>query len=104
VSSAPLLELIDVLERVRRLLLLSGNDFVYSQWDDAEAAIRDIDGFIQTLQAGRLPPRLDMSILFAPTGSIQEVSVRSGWGDEFLKVASQFDDSEAKAYGHAAAG
>ncbi len=27
----------------------------------------------------------------APTGSIQEVSVSSGWGEEFLAVSERFD-------------
>ena len=32
-----------------------------------------------------------LEILFAPTGMLQEVSTDSGWGDEFLDVASDFD-------------
>jgi len=29
--------------------------------------------------------------LFAPTGPIQEVSLSSGWGQEFLELAERFD-------------
>jgi len=32
-----------------------------------------------------------MSVLFAPTGPIQEVSLSSGWGQGFLKLAEDFD-------------
>ena len=48
--------------------------------------------------------RLDMSVLFAATGPIQEVSLSSGWDDAFLKIAEQFDRAEQRAYGTAAAG
>ena len=30
-------------------------------------------------------------VLFAPTGPIQEVSLSSGWGHEFIKLAERFD-------------
>ena len=32
-----------------------------------------------------------MQVLFAPTGPVQEVSISSGWGEEFLTLASRFD-------------
>jgi hypothetical protein len=36
----------------------------------------------------------DVSVLFAPTGPIQEVSLSSGWSETFLKVAERFDRAE----------
>jgi hypothetical protein len=102
--SEPFANLIDVLNRTRQLLLLPENDFAWSRWDDAKAAIRDIDGFIELLRGGELPPRMDLSILFAPTGSIQEVSLSSGWGDQFIFLSMQFDRAEEEAYGSASAG
>jgi hypothetical protein len=53
----------------------------------------------ESLAEGRLPPRLDMSMLFAPTGPIQEVSLSSGWGDKFIAVADRFDRASEVAYG-----
>jgi hypothetical protein len=47
---------------------------------------------------------MDLSILFAPTGSIQEVSLSSGWGDELIHLSVDFDRAEGEAYGRAAAG
>ena len=35
--------------------------------------------------------RPSVSALFAPTGDLQELSLRSGWGDELLRVAGAFD-------------
>jgi hypothetical protein len=41
---------------------------------------------------------LELSVLFAPTGPVQEVSVSSGWGDEFLILANEFDAALAEVY------
>jgi len=86
-----LLRLIEVLREARALLSLPSNDFVWSSWADAEAATADIDAHITAIEQGRLPERGDVSILFAPTGSMQKVSLSSGWSMEFLAVAERFD-------------
>lgn len=90
--------LLDVLREARGLLALPGNDFVWSSWQDEDAALLELDTLIAALEAGRLPSRLDLSILFAPTGPIQEVSISSGWADEFLVLASRFDRAAERAY------
>ena len=33
-----------------------------------------------------IPERLEVNLLFAPTGPIQEVSMSSGWSDIFLRA------------------
>jgi hypothetical protein len=43
------------------------------------------------LEHGVLPKGEVLEILFAPTGPIREVSVRSGWSEEFLALAARFD-------------
>ena len=84
--------LIAVLREARVLLALQDNDFAWSSWEDSVAALREIDGLISCIEAGDLPTRLDVSVLFAPTGPIQEVSLSSGWAYEFLDVAARFDE------------
>jgi hypothetical protein len=53
---------------------------------------------VAVLESGKLPPRGDLSVLFAPTGPIQEVSVSSGWGEAFLELAERFDRAAGRAY------
>ena len=36
-----------------------------------------------------------MQVLFAPTGPIQEVSLSSGWENDFIELANRFDDAVA---------
>jgi hypothetical protein len=52
-----------------------------------------LDGILSALQSGVLPEGLWMEVLFAPTGPIQEVSLSSGWGGEFLALAERFDEA-----------
>ena len=91
-------ELVEVLREARALLAQPGNDFAWSRWEDRDEALRELDRNIAAIASGSLPERLGLSILFGPTGSIQEVSVSSGWGYEFLAVAARFDAAEARAY------
>lgn len=79
-----------VLAETRALLALPGNDFSWSSFLDAEAALAELDGYIDTIRAGDPPPPM-LRVLFAATGPIQEVALSSGWADEYLAVADRFD-------------
>ncbi|MFF5235251.1 hypothetical protein [Dactylosporangium sp. NPDC000521] len=48
---------------------------------------------VDHVAAGGTP--VGLSILFAPTGPIQEVAISSGWGDAFLEPADRFDAAVA---------
>jgi hypothetical protein len=90
-KSASVGELLAVFLEARRRLAAPDNDFSWSGWATCEEALGEIDNVIAKLEAGQMPAPLQMQVLFAPTGPIQEVSISSGWGDEFLKLAAAFD-------------
>jgi len=92
-------KLIAVLREAREFLARPDNDFAWSSWDDAAAALREIDGFISRIEVGDMPERSAIELLFLPTGPIQEVSVSSGWGQQFLRLADRFDAAVERAYG-----
>jgi len=81
-------KLIAILNEARILIARDGNDFLWSSWIDQEHAVSEIDSVIASLENGFVP---EIGVLFAPTGPIQEVSLSSGWGDEFLELAERFD-------------
>ena len=87
----PRQQLVEVLREAQALLALPGNDFAWSSWEDAPAALAELDRQIAAIEGGRLPPQLDLAVLFAPTGPMQEVSLSSGWAQQFLEVAARFD-------------
>ena len=80
------LELVSILE----------NDFTWSKWKDNHGAREEILKLIQQLDKGLLPDQIAVSVLFAPTGPLQELSLSSGWAEVFLKVAEKFDDIERR--------
>ena len=91
-------KLIAVFEETRELLAKPDNDFTWSSWDGPEDALREIDHILLWLWCGLLPKSsLSMTTLYAPTGPIQEVSLSSGWGKEFLAIADRFDEEVALA-------
>ena len=92
-------KLVGVLREARSFLAQPDNDFAWSSWGGAEDALREIDALILRIEGDSLPPRIDVAVLFAPTGPIQEVSVSSGWGTEFLELADRFDSAVEDAYG-----
>ena len=81
-------KLITVLKEARACLALENNDFSWSSWRDQDHAIAEIDSIIAALENSSIP---EIGFLFAPTGPIQEVSLSSGWGNEFLELAAQFE-------------
>ena len=83
-------ELLQLLRTTRAKLALPENDFVWSSWETQATALDELDRIIAGVAMGRIDDaRLDL--LFAPTGPIQEVSLASGWGDEFLELAQRYD-------------
>lgn len=88
--------LAQVLESAIELIELPDNDFAWSSWESSEEAKKELSELLSRVRSGDLPDRLDVSVLFAPTGPLQEVSLSSGWGEAFLKVAERFDEVERK--------
>jgi hypothetical protein len=94
--NSPLEGLTHILESALELLILPENDFSWSSWADAPAAETEIRSMLARVKSGNLQDLSEVSVLFAPTGSIQEVSLSSGWAEAFLKVAEQFDIVEER--------
>ena len=84
-------KLLSVLEEARGLLAAADNNFAWSSWRDCNDALDEIDTILSGLRSGILPSALTLHVLFAPTGPIQEVSLSSGWGDEYIELAERFD-------------
>lgn len=83
--------LIAVLQEARALLSNPENNFIWSSWEDSSDAIAEVNGLLAQLETEELPSRGSLEVLFLPTGPIQEVSLSSGWGDEFIELAGRFD-------------
>lgn len=96
----PRIVLLDVLRASIELLAIEGNDFAWSDWNDSAAAIGELGRMLAIADGGGTPDRLTLSVIFAPAGPMQEVSVSSGWGEAFLKVAERYDYAEKGIWKH----
>lgn len=91
--------LVNVLQAAIELLSIEDNDFAWSSWRDADEAVAEVKAILAIVESGELPERIGVSVIFAPTGPMQEVSLSSGWSDAFLKVAERFDYAEKQLWG-----
>lgn len=81
----------EVLAASIELVSLEDNDFAWSSWGDRAEAVKELSGYAAALESGGWPDINQMSVVFAPTGPMQELSLSSGWGESFVKLASFFD-------------
>jgi len=91
--------LLAILQAMRELLALPGNDFVWSSWKGSDHALAEWDGLIAAVHRGEFP-REQLELLFLPTGDLQEVSMSSGWTQQYLELASKVDDAVVRLAGH----
>jgi hypothetical protein len=89
-SRADAQSLMNLMDELRLLVRRPGNNYHWSSWDGPDDALRELDAIEKQLAGGAIPIRA-LRMLFAATGSLQELSVSSGWGSEFLRLAARFD-------------
>ena len=83
-------ELVGVLRETRVFIAREDADFSWSGWEGQTEALSDLDAIIDLARHRNLDVSA-MSYFYAPTGRLQEVSLSSGWADEFLALADRFD-------------
>ena len=88
-----LAELEASVRHLRDLLARPDNDFSWSSWPDHTSALAEIDQHLEWICKGSVP---DLSMLLVPTGPAQEVSLSSGWGNEYLDVAERIENALAR--------
>jgi len=76
----------------RIFLARPGNSFDWSGWDNAKEALDEFDALVTAVLEGNdRAARTRLKLYFSPTGPIQEVSLSSGWGEEFVVLANKVD-------------
>lgn len=89
-------ELLRILGETRAWLARPGTNFDYYTWDSTEEALREFDALVAGFASGRSADDSEVALLFSPTGSMQELSMSSGWREEFLDLARRFDEALAR--------
>lgn len=90
-SSDAKTQLLAILDEAKEWLRRAGNDFSWSSWENAGEAIAEIENLQKIISNDEVWNPMKVSIVFSPTGDLQEVSLSSGWGNEFLELADRAD-------------
>ena len=88
-----IVDLIGVLESVRKLITMPATDVAWSHFDSKEEVIDELNEHVRRLQSNDFTNISELTILFAPTGDLQEIALSSGWAEEYLIVAESFDNA-----------
>ena len=83
-------ELLRILEELNGHLKNSRDETIWAHYSASEC-IEIIEKHIQNLKRFEKVHLKKITGLFLPAASLQEISLDNNWGDEFLKLAAEFD-------------
>jgi hypothetical protein len=87
-------ELAAVLRRIVELLSRADCDVTWSGYDSAEELRSEVERCLDKVEASSHLDQQEVAnlrFLFLPTGPLQETSISSDWGREFVDLAALFD-------------
>ncbi|KKM70762.1 hypothetical protein LCGC14_1437480 [marine sediment metagenome] len=85
--------IVNILEKVKEFTLGISTDVGWSRFESKEEVIKEINNHIQRLRNNDFSKIEELIFLFLPTSDLQEISISSGWGKEFLVIAEKFDNA-----------
>ena len=90
-DAKPLLRL---LSRCRELVVGSQD----SDWSCMSVLdiLQSLDAGLAAVRSGTRPDVEELTLLFLPTGPLQETSMSNSWAEEFLELSAEFDTLIAK--------
>lgn len=89
-------QILKLLSEVERIINSYEQDLVWSKYDSIEEVNADLAKFKAKVIEGDKTAIREIGYAFASTSSFQEISISSGWGQEFLKIAALIDTALAE--------
>ncbi|MFW9895654.1 MAG: hypothetical protein ACFFD7_07610 [Candidatus Thorarchaeota archaeon] len=90
-ENAPLANIIEILEQIIEIVKYEDTDLTWSRFKSIDELINELLDHIKKLEKRDFSKLNDLTLLFAPTASLQEISISSGWASNFLKISKKFD-------------
>lgn len=84
-------EIIDLLTEIKNRIT-DDSDVVWTRFSTVDELRGHIDGCISRLNQGDKTALRDINIDFSPTSTFQELSIQNGWSDDYLRLATRFDN------------
>lgn len=85
------LEKIISIIRTARDKITNDTDVTWAGYDSATELQADIDKDLNELTKGNLDKLDTFKCHFLPTATFQEVSLSNGWGEEYIRLANNYD-------------
>ena len=82
---------IKILETIKKIIQSPETDIFRSRFDTNEVVVNELENHINKLREENFDNIENLIILFAPTSDLQEISLSSGWGKQFLSISERFD-------------
>lgn len=86
-NSSDIINLIEIIKGK----VTSDTDIVWTRYNSIDELKEDLDSLIQGVRNNDSSTFAKLKLLFAPTGSFQELSISNGWAKEFLLLSEKFD-------------
>jgi hypothetical protein len=83
----------DILLRVMSIVNSPDTDLAWSNYNCIEDLVSELDSLINRLENHEEEVLKDVKFLFAPTNSLQEISLSNGWGNEFINLSNTVDSN-----------
>ncbi|MDR1773682.1 MAG: hypothetical protein LBR30_02280 [Clostridioides sp.] len=83
--------LIADIKTILALYDLPSSDFSWSEYDSKEDAVEEMQNILESVESGDYSVLRRLRTLLLPTGSIQEISIDSGWAQEYIIIGSRME-------------
>jgi hypothetical protein len=82
-----------LIKEIIEIIQLPSTNTDFSEWDTPLDAVNHFNRILKELESdgGKTTAIAKLKIIFAPTGSLQDLAISSGWGNEYLDLAEKFD-------------
>ena len=89
---------VEQISKLKYLLSLPSTDVCWSTYDSALEVVDELELLRIQIEKQDENARHRLLFLLAPTGDLQEISLSSGWGYEFLEIASELENALGKCF------
>lgn len=70
---------------------LPTTDLEWTSYHSVQELLDELNDCTNRLRKNDLSYIEKLKVLFLPTGDLQDISISSGWGQEYLTIAERFD-------------
>jgi len=79
--------------RLKHLISQPDTDVLWSSYNSADEVIKKLESIEAGIKSRDISALDKIHFMLLPTGDLQEISISSGWGHEFLKIAETVDNA-----------